>query len=376
MNLQDLRNLASKRLVLIGAAIASVFLLVIILVVTLSSSDDDSSQTNRQRVTAILKRHPLIDGHNDLPWGYRTAFQNQLRVDLSQNLTDNPIGNQNESMTDIPRLRAGMVGAQFWVSFVPCNFQYHGALRASLQQIDLIKRIVANYSSDLQLATSTQGIRDAFRAGKIASLIAVEGGHMMENSLAVLRIYYEIGVRYMTLTWNCDTPWAEYHSLEEKNHQNFTVTGLSEWGKLVIREMNRLGMMIDLSHVHSNTMKVAIEVSDAPVIFSHSSVRELCNSSRNVPDEVIDLMDANGGIIMVNFYSGFVNCNSSRDAVMQDVIVCQKALKTSRNFQIYSKHYLIVVTGRTVRDNKKNDPPIVEWIPEDDLKNHTCFVTD
>ncbi|XP_062579077.1 dipeptidase 1-like, partial [Saccostrea cucullata] len=218
------------------------------------------------------------------------------------------------SQTDIPRLRAGKVGGQFWAVFAGCNSIDKDGVRLGLDQTDVILKYTDKYD-DFQLVTTAQGITDAFNAGKIASLIGVEGGHMIGNSLGVLRMYYRLGVRYMTLTHSCDTLWAE-------NYKGDTMTpppnkGLTGFGEKVVKEMNRLGMIIDLSHTSIQTQKDAMRVSRAPVIFSHSSAYALCNHARNVNDEVLNLTKENKGLVMINFYRGYINCTGSNSSISE-----------------------------------------------------------
>ncbi len=233
----------------------------------------------------------VVDGHNDLPWRYRTEFSSDLNAfDLSR---------RNESgHTDIPRLREGRVGAQFFAAYVPSEYS-DGATRYALEQIDLIRRIATRYT-DLQMAFSAADVWRIVESGKIATLIAVEGGHAIENSLSVLRMFYALGVRYMTLTHASNTDWADA-ATDEPRHG-----GLNELGEDVIREMNRLGMMVDISHVSAETMEDVLRVSQAPIIASHSGALAINDHPRNVPDHVLRLVAENGGVVMVNFYSGFV----------------------------------------------------------------------
>ncbi|XP_050513024.1 dipeptidase 1-like [Diabrotica virgifera virgifera] len=272
-------------------------------------------QTTEERlnlVKKLLKEQPLIDGHNDLPWNLRKFVHNKLfKLNLSAISEEEPWSTSKWSHTDIPRLRAGLLGAQFWSAYVPCKAQHIDAVQVTLEQIDVIKRLVDFNSNHFSLVRSTQEIRSVHKEGKIASLIGVEGGHALGNSLAVLRTFYNLGARYLTITHSCDTPWATGTNTK-------TQDGLSEFGKSVIKEMNRLGMIVDLSHTSMNTAKAALNVSRAPVIFSHSSAFSLCNSSRNVPDDVLKLIAHNGGVIMVNFYNYHVTCNET--ATIQDVI--------------------------------------------------------
>jgi membrane dipeptidase len=236
----------------------------------------------------------LIDGHNDLPWVIRTeGSSNFEKIDISLP--------QPKMHTDIPRLRAGGVKAQFWSVYVPAGTRHDGkALSTTLEQIDIVKSMIARYPDVFELALCVDDIERISGQGKIASLIGVEGGHSIENSIAVLRQLYVEGARYMTLTHSDTLDWADSATDEERNG------GLSPFGKEVVREMNRLGMLVDISHVSIPTMKQAIEVSEAPVIFSHSSARAVADHPRNVPDEVLKLTAENGGVVMVNFYPGFV----------------------------------------------------------------------
>lgn len=243
---------------------------------------------------AIHRDALLIDGHNDLPWELREKDGPSFRdVDISKP--------QPKRHTDIPRLKAGNVGAQFWSAYVPVSTTRKGvAVRTTLEQIDLVHQLAARHPDTFQMAYGTADIRRAREAGKIASLIGVEGGHSIDNSLGVLRDFYRLGVRYMTLTHSESLDWADSCSDAPK------ANGLSPFGEDVIREMNRLGMLVDLSHVSPETMKAALKVTTAPVIFSHSSARGVADHPRNVPDDVLKLVKANGGVVMVNFYSGFI----------------------------------------------------------------------
>ncbi|XP_066901694.1 dipeptidase 1 isoform X2 [Halyomorpha halys] len=267
-----------------------------------------------QAIRRILREVPLIDGHNDLPWNIRKFVHNQLgRFNFSDDLRlVEPWSKSNWSHTDLPRLKEGLVGGQFWSAYVPCGAQYMDAVQITMEQIDVIKRLTQLYSSDLQFVTSVAGIREAHRGGRIASLIGVEGGHSLGSSLGVLRMFYGLGARYLTLTHTCHTPWAGCCHGEDDNQ------GLSHFGKLVVRELNRLGMLVDLSHTSFKTMEAALNESVAPVIFSHSSAFALCNSTRNVPDYILKLLALNGGLVMVNFYTYFISCNQT--ATLEDVI--------------------------------------------------------
>ncbi|XP_076064497.1 uncharacterized protein LOC143038817 isoform X2 [Oratosquilla oratoria] len=305
-------------LVLIVAAVAGVGVSVPL---ALRVDPDASLHQRLQMVRSLLRETPLVDGHNDLPWNIRKFMHNKL---YSFNFTGDlknlrPWSKSSWSHTDLPRLKEGMIGAQFWVSYVPCESQYLNAVQLSIEQIDLIKRLVEQYPHDLRLATSADELEAAFRDGRIASLIGIEGGHALQNSLGTLRAMHQLGVRYLTLTHTCSTPWAECARVKETDEEDPNAPrGLTHFGKTVIREMNRLGLMVDLSHVSQATMRVALEVTKAPVIFSHSSVYAICKSPRNVPDDILQKVAENGGIVMVSFYNHFLTC--SKDASVQDVI--------------------------------------------------------
>jgi membrane dipeptidase len=243
---------------------------------------------------AIYKDAPVFDGHNDLPWRLRDLDDLWLRkIDLRQP--------QKDLHTDIPRLRKGGVGAQFWSAFVPASTRKKGiAVTQTLEQIDLIHRLARTYPDVFELALTGDDVARIRKQGKIASLIGVEGGHSIDNSLGVLRMLYALGVRYMTLTHSDTLDWADSATDEPKSH------GLSPFGEQVVREMNRLGMLVDISHVSAETMRAALRVSRAPVIASHSSAYAVAEHPRNVPDDVLRLIQKNGGVVMVNFFPGFV----------------------------------------------------------------------
>jgi len=244
----------------------------------------------------ILKQVPLIDGHNDVPWMYRKRSSDLSSVDFRGDTSRF----QPAWATDIPRLRAGGVGAQFWSVYVPPKLPGAEAVQATMEQIDVVHRLCALYPDTFELALTANDIEHIHRRGKIASLIGMEGGHSINNSLATLRMMYRLGARYMTLTHTKNTDWADAAGDEAKHH------GLTSFGEEVVLEMNRLGMLVDLSHVTDDTMRDAIHVTKAPVIFSHSSARAVCNHPRNVPDDVLRLTAANGGIVMVCFLPGYV----------------------------------------------------------------------
>jgi membrane dipeptidase len=243
---------------------------------------------------AMLSRFPLIDGHNDLPWELREKFGSDP---VAAALT----GRVRETHTDIPRLVEGGVGGQFWSVFVPGRLTGEAAAVAVLEQIDLVHRMIAAYPNRFQLALTADEVDAAFAAGRIASLLGAEGGRCIDSSLGVLRALYALGVRYMTLTHNENVGWADSATDEPD------CGGLSDFGRQVVAEMQRLGMLVDLSHVAPSTMHAALDVAGAPVIFSHSSARAVCDNPRNVPDDVLARLAANGGVCMVTFVPFFVS---------------------------------------------------------------------
>ncbi|HEY8457751.1 MAG TPA: dipeptidase [Actinopolymorphaceae bacterium] len=249
-----------------------------------------------ERARKLLAEHPLIDGHNDLPIALRRRVSYDFdKLDISQPVPD--------LHTDIPRLRSGHVGAQFWSVFVPSSLQGDHAVSATLEQIDAVHQMVRTYPDTFGLATTAAEIEKVFASGRIASLMGIEGGHSIDCSLATLRAMYALGVRYMTLTHNDNVPWADSATDEPQQGGR----GLSSFGEEVVREMNRLGMLVDLSHVSADTMRAALRVSEAPVIFSHSSARAVCNVPRNVPDDVLAALRENGGVCMVTFVPDFIS---------------------------------------------------------------------
>jgi membrane dipeptidase len=248
------------------------------------------------RARALLRATPLVDGHNDLPWVIRNlaaAPGDVAAYDLRRRVPA-------PGDTDFPRLAEGQVGAQFWSVYIPADLK-EGFARTQLEQIDIARQVIARYPDKLHLALRAEDVEPAFRAGRIASFLGIEGGHAIENSLGALRAYYDLGVRYMTLTHGKTLDWADAAG-DTPRHQ-----GLTPFGKEVVREMNRLGMLVDLSHVTPEVMRDALDASEAPVIFSHSSARALTDHVRNVPDEILKRMAQNGGVVMVTFVPSFVS---------------------------------------------------------------------
>jgi membrane dipeptidase len=250
----------------------------------------DASALSFALTRAMLSRFPLIDGHNDLPWELRDRFGG-----------DTAAADLAGTHTDIRRMVEGGVGGQFWSVFVPARIAGDAAVTAVLEQIDLVHRMVRRYPSRFQLALTAGDVDTAFAAGKIASLLGAEGGHCIAGSLGVLRALYALGVRYLTLTHNSNVGWAD--SATDVPDTG----GLNDFGREVVAEMQRLGMLVDLSHVAPSTMHAALDVAQAPVIFSHSSAKALCGNPRNVPDDVLERLAANGGVCMVTFVPFFVS---------------------------------------------------------------------
>jgi membrane dipeptidase len=288
-----------------GAAgrLAASALCAVALVASAGSAIAADTSDYHARLVQVLKRTPLIDGHNDLPWEIRERFKGRLTlIDLASDTSKIPPPQDEAAlMTDIPRLRAGLVGGQFWSVWVPVDIKGPEAVQITLEQIDLVKRMVARYPQDFEVAYTAADVRRIHKSGKIASLIGIEGGHQINDSLAVLRQMYELGARYMTLTHTRNTGWADSATDAPLHH------GLTPFGLDVVREMNRLGMLVDLSHVSPETMQAALAVSEAPVIFSHSSARALVDHPRDVPDDILRLVAKNGGVVMVNFATGYVS---------------------------------------------------------------------
>jgi len=242
----------------------------------------------------LLRRVPLVDGHNDLPWAIRAGFgSDPVLAALTR-----PV---RETQTDLPRLSEGGVAAQFWSVYVPGTLTGDAAVTAVLEQIDIVHRMIQAYPEHLELALTAADVQRAFAAGKIASLLGAEGGHSIASSLGVLRALYGLGVRYMTLTHNSNVGWADSAT------DTPDAGSLTDFGRAVVREMQRIGMLVDLSHVAPSTMRDALDVAGAPVIFSHSSARALCDHPRNVPDEVLARLAVNGGVCMVTFVPAFVS---------------------------------------------------------------------
>lgn len=257
----------------------------------------EPDEETRQQAIEILERVPLFDGHNDAPWQYR----NRVGYKFSELDFFDTTHLDNPMHTDIPRLRDGRVGAQWWSVYVNANIPENEAVKRTMEQIDFVHRLVEKYPDHFELALTADDVERIFENGKIASLIGMEGGHSIANSLATLRRFYDLGARYMTITHGRTLDWADAAG-DDPQHD-----GLTEFGEEVIREMNRLGMVVDLSHVTPATMKDALQVTEAPVMFSHSNAKELSGHPRNVPDDVLQLTRENDGIVMVTFVETFTS---------------------------------------------------------------------
>jgi membrane dipeptidase len=271
------------------------FPLTLFLVTMPSPASAQAKDRALEHARQLLKSTPLIDGHNDLPWAIRESKTAPRDVDAYDLRT------HTSGHTDFARLAEGEVGGQFWSIYIPGEIKDSGFARVQLEQFDIARRMIARYPDRLALALSADDIERSFKRKRIASLLGMEGGHAIENSLGALRAYYDLGARYMTLTHNVTLDWADA-ALDSVRHD-----GLTEFGREVVREMNRLGMLVDLSHVSAATMSDALDVSEAPVIFSHSSARALTDHPRNVPDSILSRMPKNGGVVMVTFVTAFVS---------------------------------------------------------------------
>ncbi|RNG22711.1 dipeptidase [Streptomyces botrytidirepellens] len=295
----------------------------------------------------LLSAHPVVDGHNDLPW----ALREQVRYDLDQ--LDIATDQRQRTHTDIPRLREGGVGAQFWSVFVRSDFSGDTAVSATLEQIDVVRRLTERYPDDLRLSLTADDMEAARAEGRIASLMGAEGGHSINCSLATLRALYDLGVRYMTLTHNDNIPWADSATDEPRAH------GLTRFGEEVVREMNRLGMLVDLSHVSADTMRDALRVTEAPVVFSHSSARAVCDHPRNIPDDVLAALKENAGVAMATFVPKFVlpeavdwtkaADDNMRAHGLHPLELTEAAKKVQRAFE--EAHPRPVATAATVADH-------------------------
>jgi membrane dipeptidase len=276
-----------KKLLLLASAL--------LMTITTVDTQQQPDAALLERARALHKQVPLIDGHNDYPWAVRENIPDRdlAKLDISKP--------QPSIHTDIERLRKGGLGAQFWSVYVPSSTQGRDAVTVTLEQIDIVHRMLRKWPDTFELALTADDVERIFKAGKIASMIGMEGGHSIDNSLATLRMMYRLGARYMTLTHSQNTPWADA-ATDTPAHD-----GLTAFGEEVVREMNWLGMLVDLSHVSPATMADAIRVSQAPIIFSHSSARAIADVPRNVPDDILKMLPKNGGVVMVTFVPQFLS---------------------------------------------------------------------
>ena len=279
-----------------------------------------AQDVHMEKALRVLQAVPLVDGHNDLPWYIRNDFK-QAPLDVEAYDLRRPTSGN----TDLARLQRGMVGGQFWSVYVPGDWRDSGFARVQLEQIDIARRVIAKYPDVLQPALTAQDVWTAHAAGRIGSLLGAEGGHVIENSLGALRTYYDLGVRYLTLTHNVTLDWADA-AADSARHG-----GLTRFGEEVVREMNRLGMLVDLSHVSPATMSDALNVTEAPVIFSHSSARALTDVPRNVPDSILARLKANGGVVMVTFVPGFVSQKIADRSRLRDVQLAEAQRRAPRD---------------------------------------------
>jgi membrane dipeptidase len=302
---------------------------------TLASAEAIDART-MARIDRILKKTPLIDGHNDLPEQLRENYGLSIEglASGSDQRQDHPL------MTDMARLHQGRVGGQFWSVYIPSEVTGDAAIRETIEQIDIVKRLVEAYPRDLALALTADDVVRIHRKGRVASMIGIEGGHQIGGSLAALRQFYDLGARYMTLTHFKNNEWADSATDDPK------YGGLSPFGETVVHEMNRLGMLVDLAHVSPDTMRDAIRVTKAPVIFSHSDARALSDHPRNVPDDVLAMLPANGGVVMVNFYTGHLSepyriwsaVRSAEDARLKSLYVGQPEIREAKMKQWQAAH--------------------------------------
>ena len=270
------------------------FSLAVFAAMTIAHAQQAGDTALLDRARALHRQVPLIDGHNDYPWAVRQNVERDLdKLDISKP--------QPTIHTDIARLKAGGLGGQFWSVYTPSDYAGQTAVTATLEQIDIVHQMMRRHPETFELALTAADVERIFKSGKIASMIGMEGGHSIDNSLAALRMFHRLGARYMTLTHSRNTPWAD-SATDTPQHG-----GLTPFGEQVVREMNWLGMLVDLSHVSPDTMADAIRVSDAPVIFSHSSARAVNDVPRNVPDNVLQMLPKNGGVVMVTFVPGFLS---------------------------------------------------------------------
>jgi membrane dipeptidase len=260
-----------------------------------SPSAGQSQDRALERARKLLRSTPLIDGHNDLPWTIREAAK------APRDVAAYDLRSRTPGHTDLARLKEGQVGAQFWSIYIPGEIKDSGYARVQLEEFDIARRVIARYPERLALALTADDIERNFKRGKIASLLGMEGGHAIENSLGALRSFYDLGARYLTLTHNVTLDWADA-AMDSTRHN-----GLTEFGREVVREMNRLGMLVDLSHASPATMSDVLDLTESPVIFSHSSARALTEHRRNVPDSILQRLSKNGGVVMVTFVPAFVS---------------------------------------------------------------------
>ena len=309
----------------------------ILTVITFASLPDKTfqklvSSTPEETINNILTEYPVLDGHNDLPYVIRECLSNTIydgRYNFSTDLSTNKQPWQTENcrfpnvQTDYTRIKKGHLGAQLWSVYVDCNTQYKDSIRQTVEQIDLVKRLTKDNGDFMEFCGDSDCVRNAWENGKFASLIGMEGGHSIDSSMAMIRLYHKLGVRYMSLTHFCNTPWAD-HSSQDDTVIGLPdkIGGLTEFGKKVVLEMNRVGIIVDLAHVNAQVMRDALEISKTSVIFSHSNSAAVFNNSRNAPDDVLMMLKQNNGVIMVNFVGYFLQedyMNANMDKVAEHI---------------------------------------------------------
>ncbi|WP_374929163.1 dipeptidase [Kytococcus sedentarius] len=300
--------------------------------------------TDIAAMRSLLREFPLVDGHNDLPWRLHALSQADAEsTDLTvADIGAGTLGTATQTHTDLPRLLDGGMGAQFWSVFVPADLSGDDAVSMTLEQIDRVRALVEMFPDRLELADTAEDVRRIHKAGRIASLMGAEGGHSINNSLATLRILRELGVRYMTLTHNSNVDWADSATDEEN------IGGLSRFGTEVVAEMNRIGMLVDLSHVSAGTMRDALAATRAPVVFTHSGARAVTDHPRNVPDDVLARLASNGGVCMATFVPSFVNQGAADHRLEREAAAREAGLEpTSDGWYPFLDRYL-----------EENPPPV------------------
>lgn len=333
-----------KRWIVLGLLLVAVVAVGVTLAFTVFKKDEEEVEPEVLRGRDVLDIVPLIDGHNDFPFNLYELESNQIEdFEFDSDLRNNSKWNgSSTSFTDLPRLREGKVGGQFWVAYVSCDRNNKDAAERTLEQIDVIKRLIRKYPNDMQYVTNADDIMKAYKEKKIASMIEIEGGHSIDSRLSVLRLYYELGVRVMTMTHSCNLPWADASPIDDVGvgAEPPVKRNLTDWGLKVVDEMNRLGMIIDISHVSEGVMEAALDRSKASLIFSHSSVFNLCNHHRNVKDHVLRKLKEKNGLIMINFYTSFICGNKIEDVISEYLEIISRVSESIFNFLLFFQEHI------------------------------------